>query len=92
MGQREDPAGSAQPVGASAPFIQLDLAAAWGIADGVAAITLQARQLRISPDGLQAHLVDTGHLRASLPALLQLRDAINAVEKMARKQSEARPN
>ena len=63
-----------------APYAYFDYVSAHGIAQGIAEITLEARRLRCSDDG--AVLVDRvmmAHLRCGLPALLQLRHAIDSV-------------
>ena len=92
MGPHDRRGGTPAPACDGAPCIYSELASAWGVHDGVAALTLEASRLVNTADGVRKDLVTVAHLRMSVPAMLQLRDAIDEVEKMARKQSEARPN
>lgn len=67
----------------NAPIIFSELASAWGVHDGVASITLEATRLMTSSDGVRKAFSTVAHLRMSMPALRQLRDAIDAVELLA---------
>lgn len=67
-----------------APFIFFDVASTWGICSGVAAISLDVRRLTNTPSGVRRDFVTVAHLRMSIEALLQLRDAIDAIELLAR--------
>lgn len=66
-----------------ASFIYVDLASAWGFADGIASFTLEALRLQYTAAGLQKEFVTVAHLRMGLRALSHLKKAIEAVEVMA---------
>lgn len=67
---------------ANAPFIFFDVATSFGVNGGVAAITVEAIRHLIGPDGPTRDLVVTAHLRMSMDALRQLRDAIDDIEQI----------
>jgi hypothetical protein len=56
---------------------------------GIGSITLEARRVMNTAEGLRKDFVVTAHLRMSIPVLLQLRDVIDAIEVMARDEKAA---
>jgi hypothetical protein len=65
---------------AHAPFIYFDGAANFGIAAGVANITLEALRHTSVGSQVMRDRVVVAHLRMSIPALRSLKDAIDGIE------------
>lgn len=72
------------------PFVFFDHVSSYGVLDGVAQLTIEARRLRCD-DGSTVifERVMTAHLRCSLPALALLRASIDGVFKLAEGQAKA---
>jgi hypothetical protein len=75
-------------------FVFFDSAPVYGLSPGgIGQITLEANTLIAGPDGrVQIDRVVVCHLRSSLPAILSLRNAIDAILTMAAPKAEGPAN
>ncbi len=71
----------------AAPFVYFDSAANYGLHNGVAQITLEARRTLSTEAGLVAERVVVAHLRMSVAAAMNLRAALDGLALLAAPQA-----